>query len=56
MSRTISHLLNNYFIVYIKPLAVKSNNRSKKKEIIQAAKEVTPTIAMTAAIQMKYEL
>ena len=48
--------LDHNCIVYIKPVAAKSNNRSKKKEIIQAAKEVTPSIAMTAAIQMKYEL
>jgi hypothetical protein len=45
--------LDHNCIVYIKPVAAKSNNRSKKKEVVQAAKEVTPTIAITAAIQMK---
>jgi hypothetical protein len=44
--------LDHNCIVYIKPVAAKSNNRSKKKEVVQAAK-VTPTIAITAAIQMK---
>ena len=45
--------LDHNCIVYIKSVAAKSNNRSKKKEVVQAAKEVTPTIAITAAIQMK---